>query len=560
MLAWVDEQLAALSVLVGFPADQLAMVLCLLINYPLGFLFLRLLGQNSPAAGDAAFRSSSSSSSSSSPSSAALVRHLYSIVPSILFGVWLFGWDLLHSLVSSLVGYAILLGLARSTSCGKIMFVYAMAYVAASHIYSMYYSYMDWHLDFTRPQMIITIKLTTLAFNLSDAKHRAEEDLSAHEKEKRVKELPSLLEFIGYIYFFPSFLAGPHIYFADYKRFIEGTLYPKGEAPSTVMPTIVKIGQAVLCLAVAAPISGMMPIPWMCTDDYYVHGFAFKFAYMWLSLLAARFSFYFAWLLSEGSFIACGIGYNGKVKNARTGKEEIKWDRFNNVDVLGWELYGQSPRVCIASWNRQVQQWLYNYVYLRSFYTVEVFDEKTLKKIKITKRPWYSTLLTNLLSAFWHGFYPGYYLGFGSMAFVVEAARILRAVLRHRFLLKPEPIAATAVVKETADEDSPVGKAKEAKPAKPAAAPAVERPSALKPIYDVASWVLTQTSISFCMFPFLVLEFSCSIRAWNSLGWWAHIGCAVLLVAHNQGLLRRFEERGEKPSASTTTTTKVKAQ
>ena len=41
MLAWVDEQLAALSVLVGFPADQLAMVLCLLINYPLGFLFLR---------------------------------------------------------------------------------------------------------------------------------------------------------------------------------------------------------------------------------------------------------------------------------------------------------------------------------------------------------------------------------------------------------------------------------------------------------------------------------------------------------------------------------------
>jgi D-alanyl-lipoteichoic acid acyltransferase DltB (MBOAT superfamily) len=34
-----------------------------------------------------------------------------------------------------------------------------------------------------------------------------------------VKELPSLLEFIGYIYFFPSFLAGPHIYFADYKRY-----------------------------------------------------------------------------------------------------------------------------------------------------------------------------------------------------------------------------------------------------------------------------------------------------------------------------------------------------
>lgn len=40
---------------------------------------------------------------------------------------------------------------------------------------SMYHSYLDWRLDFTRPQMLITIKLTTLAFNLTDALHRPEE-------------------------------------------------------------------------------------------------------------------------------------------------------------------------------------------------------------------------------------------------------------------------------------------------------------------------------------------------------------------------------------------------
>lgn len=86
------------------------------------------------------------------------------------------------------------------------------------------------------------------------------------------------------------------------------------------------------------------------------------------------------------------MGYNGKVKNPLTGKEEVtrnatlhslghwpvlmngvigsqvRWDRANNVDVLGWEL-GQSPRHCIAAWNRQVQQWLYHYVYVRSFHT-----------------------------------------------------------------------------------------------------------------------------------------------------------------------------------------------
>lgn len=537
MLAWIDGQLAALSALVGFPADQLAMVVCLLLNYPLGFIFLRLLGPTK----------------STTSSLSLALRHLYSTAPSVVFGAWLFGWDLLHSLVSSLVGYAILRAMAhRTSSCAKVMFVYAMAYVALSHIYSMYYSYMDWHLDFTRPQMIITIKLTTLAFNLSDS-FRPAEDLSPHEKEKQVKKTPSLLEFIGYIYFFPSFLAGPHIYFADYKRFIEGSLYPMGEAPSTVMPTIRKMGEAILCLAIAAPLNAMLPIPYMRTDGFYTHSAVYIYFYMMGTLMGTRFSFYFAWLLSEGSFIACGMGYNGKSKNPRTGKEEVKWDRLNNIDVLGWEL-GQSPRTCIASWNRQVQQWLYHYVYVRSFRTVEVFDEKTQKTIKVTKKPWYSTLLTNLISAFWHGFYPGYYLGFGCMSCVVEAARILRSVLRHRFVIKE-----ATTVKEEAD--SPLGKAKEAKPAahKDAAAQATERPGPFKPLYDVASWVLTQSSLSFSMFPCAVQEFSCSIRAWHSLGWWAQIGCAVLLLANSQRLLRGFEEpRPAATSTSTSAKTKTK--
>jgi hypothetical protein len=119
LLAWVDGQLAALSALVGFPADQLAMVVCLLLNYPLGFLFLRLLG---PA--------------KSASSLSLALRHLYSTAPSAVFGMWLFGWDILHSLASSLVGYAILRAMAhRTSSCAKVMFVYAMAYVALSHIY-----------------------------------------------------------------------------------------------------------------------------------------------------------------------------------------------------------------------------------------------------------------------------------------------------------------------------------------------------------------------------------------------------------------------------------------
>lgn len=48
-----------------------------------------------------------------------------------------------------------------------------------THLCSMYHSYLDYHMDFTRPQMLITIKLTTLAFNLGDTFHRKEEVCSA---------------------------------------------------------------------------------------------------------------------------------------------------------------------------------------------------------------------------------------------------------------------------------------------------------------------------------------------------------------------------------------------
>lgn len=125
MMEWVDQQLEALAVLVGFPSDQLAMIVCLLLNYPLGFLFLTLGNHNGK------------------PSQTMIaLRHIYSAAPTIFFSAWLLGWDTLHSLVSSLLGYAIMRLYARSNpECGRVMFVYAMAYMSLSHIYRFFFSW-----------------------------------------------------------------------------------------------------------------------------------------------------------------------------------------------------------------------------------------------------------------------------------------------------------------------------------------------------------------------------------------------------------------------------------
>ena len=49
-----------------------------------------------------------------------------------------------------------------------IVFVFMMSYMTASHIYRLYVDYMGWTLDFTGPQMLLTIKLTSLAYSLYD--------------------------------------------------------------------------------------------------------------------------------------------------------------------------------------------------------------------------------------------------------------------------------------------------------------------------------------------------------------------------------------------------------
>lgn len=43
------------------------------------------------------------------------------------------------------------------------------SYSCSSHIYRMMTDYMGWTMDFTAPQMLLTLKLTTMAFDFYDA-------------------------------------------------------------------------------------------------------------------------------------------------------------------------------------------------------------------------------------------------------------------------------------------------------------------------------------------------------------------------------------------------------
>jgi D-alanyl-lipoteichoic acid acyltransferase DltB (MBOAT superfamily) len=87
--------------------------------------------------------------------------------------------------------------------------------------------------DFTGTQMVLTMKLTSFAYNLFDGtadRDKLYKDYGQDKKGKiyadrkrfAIEKVPNLLEFFGYIYCFPCILAGPAFEFQDYYRAING--------------------------------------------------------------------------------------------------------------------------------------------------------------------------------------------------------------------------------------------------------------------------------------------------------------------------------------------------
>lgn len=68
-----------------------------------------------------------------------------------------------------------------------------------------------------------------------------------------------------------------------------------------------------------------------------------------------------------------------------------------------------SLKINIDSWNKKTLVWLRRVVYDRA--------------------PIHNTLAVFACSAFWHGFYPGYYIMFGSGAFMTIVARQVMYIL-----------------------------------------------------------------------------------------------------------------------------------
>jgi lysophospholipid acyltransferase len=316
-------------------------------------------------------------------------------------------WSGLRTFIISAYGAYAIAAKINSPYMPWIGFVFLMGHMSINHIIRQNLDDPS-TVDITGAQMVLIMKLTAFCWNVQDGR-LPDSELSDFQREHAVRTLPNLLDYTGYVFFFPAIMAGPAFDYCDYSSYITGTMFtlPPGTDPSKAPPTRKK--RKIPRSGVPAAIKAVVGTIWVLAflkfsswynpalllgDQYMTYWFPRRVWCLYMFGLTTRMKYYAVWTLTEGACILSGIGYNGI--DSQTGK--AKWDRSTNIKP--WEIEtAQNTRAYLGFWNINTNNWLRNYMYLRV----------TPKG----KKPGFrATLATFVTSAFWHGFYPGYYLTF----------------------------------------------------------------------------------------------------------------------------------------------------
>ncbi|XP_061499836.1 lysophospholipid acyltransferase 6 isoform X1 [Anopheles gambiae] len=438
----------------------------------------------------------------------ASTRHAIGLVIGLFFGYFCFGQQAIHIAGLPAVCYVVI-RTQNPQIVQRLVMVVALFYLSCIHLHRQYYDYGSYSLDITGPLMIITQKVTSLAFSIHDGFTREMKDLTQSQQQHAIRKLPSPLEFFSYTLHFQGLMAGPLVFYKDYIDFIEGCHIIKHTSasqakydiekkivhePSPVKAVVKKVIASLVCALIFVKFATIYPIKTMKDDGFIAStGFFYSLWYMMMATTAVRFKYYFAWLMADAICNNSGLGFNGY--DERDGVTP-RWDMLSNIQVLEFE-FGTNFRNCINAWNAGTNRWL----------RMVVFE-------RVPKR--YGTVLTFSLSALWHGFYPGYYMTFATGALIVMAARIARKLFR----------------------------------------PAFQGTAGSRTLYDVLTCLVTRVFMGYATFPFVLLEFKASLRMYLNVFMCLHLVALITVF-----ILSQYVPRGEgsRAAAGARSRSKLKA-
>lgn len=449
---FVNSQVAIVADSAGMDIETVSYVLGMFACYPLGMIMSQI--PFGPA------------------------RHIF----SFLLGAFLLQFTLrvqwIHHLISSLFAYTLILVLPRK-SLKTALPIFAMVYMTLGHLHRQYINYLGWDLDFTGTQMVLTQKLYMIGYNLYDGEllSKGKEDRAAKKCAPfALKNVPGLIEFLGYTFCFSNLLAGPATEYATYLKSVDGSIFKapdgKSKIPSNILPTIIPFITCLVNLYMFMTLSKMFPLldttdpqhntPYILTEEFMKYPFYFRCFHAWFGLFALRQKYYFGWKNAEGAQNVWYAGFDGYDEKGN----EKGWETSNNIDIVNFESASDTS-IMSKSWNKKTSAWLSKYVYMRTGGSLGAV---------------YS------MSAFWHGFYPGYYIFFLSVPIPTFCDRMAKKKISPYFS------------------------------------------SSNLSLYRIACTLATSITINYMILPFNMLAGGWSIAAYKSFYFFGHIGCVVFYV------------------------------
>ncbi|XP_007893047.2 lysophospholipid acyltransferase 2 [Callorhinchus milii] len=475
----VTGQFVPLSEKLHLPTEQVNFVVCQLFGLLTAFLFRKYLHP-----------------SKTSP----IVRHTVATLLGLYFAFFCFGRFVVHFLLEVMLSYCVLVTIDVKR-VHKYSFVAAMGYLTVCQIIRVYALDGKEHsADFSGPLMVITQKVTKLAFEIHDGLARDDVQLSPSQKRLAVRRVPSLLEYLSYNLNFMGILAGPAVSFNHYIDFIEGSkvevkpVCPPGinsdncqkHDPSPLSAVGRKVLSSSVSLLMHLTLLKTFPLAYN-TDEEFVRTASFprRCFYLYASLLACRPKYYFVWTMADAINNAAGFGFSGYDENGRA-----RWDLTCNLNIMKIE-FATSMKQFIDNWNIQTAAWLKEICYDRCSFS--------------------PTITTFFLSAVWHGVYPGYYLTFITGSFMTLASRSVRKNLRPHFLVSRRR----------------------------------------RCLYDMVTWATTQLMVSYTVAPFVLLFADSSLAFYRSWYFCFHIltGVLVLVLPQKPRQTERKEQVESKEQA-----------
>jgi len=312
---------------------------------------------------------------------------------------WCYGKDIIHSFICTLTQWAFLKFLGDSRHCLPLSFAFQVGYLLWGYKQT---ESEDYDICWTMTGCIMCLRLIGLAYDRYDG-NKSDDKIRKDQKERALKESPSLLEVFGFSYSFMGLTVGPQYPMSLYRQLVDGELTEeKGKKPKTVIKAIAVALTGVVLMGLNEVLKMYFPMSFLETDTFLTEWpYLKRMGYISLAGMAHMHKYISIWTLGNGALILTGMGYVKK----EDGK--TNWNALANIKI-GQYMRALSYGDMIKSFNANTNDWVARYIYKRCIW--------------IGNRNISQAAVLGFL-AIWHGYHLCYFIMFALEYFVVNGEK-----------------------------------------------------------------------------------------------------------------------------------------